>query len=57
LYEQWGLGILVQPYSVLDDPPLTYVALPPGVTSLVAGYYAGSWFEAVAYLEHESHRP
>jgi hypothetical protein len=56
LYEQRGLGILVQPYFVLDDPLLTYVALPPGVTSMVAGYYAGPWFEAVAYPEHDAHR-
>lgn len=45
------LGVLVQPYSVLEDPPTVYVALPPHVTSLVAGLYTRSWAEALAYLE------
>jgi hypothetical protein len=30
------------------------VALPPGVSSLAAGYIAASWHEALAYLERQS---
>jgi hypothetical protein len=46
-----ALGVVVRPYSVLDDPPPTYVALPVGVTGLMAGLWAGSWPEALAHLE------
>ena len=45
-----ALGVVVRPYSVLDDSPPTYVALPVGVTGLMAGLWAGSWPEALAHL-------
>jgi hypothetical protein len=49
-----ALGVMVQPYSVLEDAPKIYVALPPHVTSLMAGLYTRSWSEAVAYLERNT---
>jgi hypothetical protein len=49
-----SVGVVVRPYSVVDDAPPTYVALPPGATGLMAGLWAGSWAEALAHLEAAS---
>lgn len=51
VYAGQVLGVVVQPYSVLDDAPTVYVAIPPHVTSLVAGSYTRSWRDALACLE------
>jgi len=44
------LGVVVEPYSVLDKPPGIFVGLPLGVGSISAGYYANSWHDAVKAL-------
>lgn len=49
-----ALGVVVQPYSVLEDAPTVYVALPAPVTSLAAGLYTRSWAEALMYLERNA---
>jgi hypothetical protein len=44
------IGSIVEPYSVLDTPPGVFVALPPGVGSVMAGYCARSWRDALEPL-------
>lgn len=51
VFDDTVLGALIRPYSVVQGAPPVYVALPPDVTSLLAGLYTFSWREAVIYLE------